>query len=194
MGWKAELYHLGCLCPGQQQSHKSSSEPHYGWCILRHPASAVGGWRTSCTPHTWRDLMNTGENTLNLVWGCTHRPFIIISPKLSLSLSLCTADGEVKAAQAVSWQRVCPTLKDHGTGLVHLHHLGHHLWEHSAKSPVTLSWYMSPFSPNCVFHFVALVKSLSVRPTSMICDIANSLEFWSSAQHTQWTCGNLMPY
>lgn len=51
--------HQGCLCPEPQLFHRSSSGPHYGWCILPHPAWAAGGWRTSCTPHTWHALGET---------------------------------------------------------------------------------------------------------------------------------------
>ncbi len=38
-----------------------------------------------------------------------------------------TFDGEVKAAQSISRQRVSATLEHHSTGLVHLHHFGHDL-------------------------------------------------------------------
>lgn len=56
------IYHLECLRPGQQLSHRSSSVPHCGWCILHHPAWAVGGWRTSCTPHTLHGLVETKDS------------------------------------------------------------------------------------------------------------------------------------
>ena len=48
-----------------------------------------------------------------------------------------TTDGEVEAAQPVSWQGVSATLQNHCTGLVHLHHLGHHLHTHVQTHPST---------------------------------------------------------
>lgn len=47
----------------------------------------------------------------------------------ALSFGLCgyTFDGEVKAAQSVSRQRISSTLQHHSTGLVHLHDFSHDL-------------------------------------------------------------------
>lgn len=131
----------GCQCPEPQLSHRSSIGPHFEWCILLHPAWAVAGWRTWCIPHIWHALLglkNPGKThkMQDIQYGLWH---YFITPFSITVLCMFTSDGEVKAAEAVSWERVCTTLKNHSTGLVHLHHLSHHLHNQSRKICDSLS-------------------------------------------------------
>ncbi len=61
-----------------------------------------------------------------------------------------TFDGEVKAAQSISRQRVSATLEYHSTGLVHLHHFGHDLQDIQKqeifKTQISLLMYVLTFS------------------------------------------------
>lgn len=125
--------------------------------------------------------MNTGESPSNLVWGCIRRPFSIICVKLSL----CTADGEVKATQAVSWQRVRAALKNHSTGLVHLHHLSHHLWEHSTKSSAKLSsaW-AATWPPSVQTVFLILFLQFNIW--------ASGQRAWSVVTQIVWNSGPIL--
>lgn len=53
-------------------------------------------------------------------------------------IELDTFDGEVKAAQPISGQRVSAALEHHSTGLVHLHHFGHDLQDIQKHSFISL--------------------------------------------------------
>lgn len=76
-------------------------------------------------------------HTLCMAWWKQKILCITGSFPLQMCVSLCacafTTDGEVKAAEAISWQRVGAALKNHGTGPVHFHHLCHHLQVHSTE-------------------------------------------------------------